>query len=191
MRLLPLMLTGAVLGASSAAAQAPKAKAPSAVHAPTRVGGAEAAAEIPDAEKIRIGKEAVARMQSVLKDVLGRVEEARHTKDVVKLNCVNEKLSQIRGLVRISEQAGTSLQEAIAKGETSTAAHEFTKLSIARERVDQLRGDTEQCIGQLAFRTDENMIVEVTEPAGLPDDPTRPPDVAPVPSRPQAASPVQ
>ena len=158
---------------------------------PVKVGGAGAAEEIPDAEKVRIGEEAVKRMQAVLKDVMKRVEEARGTRDVVKLNCVNEKLTQIKGLLRISEQADVSMREAIARGEKSTAAHEFTKLGIAKQKVDLLRGDTEECIGQLAFRTDENMLVEVKEPEGLPNDPTRPPAVAPVPSRPQAASPVQ
>ena len=35
-------------------------------------------------------------MRNVLKEVQGKLEEARNTKDVVKLNCVNEKLTQIK-----------------------------------------------------------------------------------------------
>ena len=59
--------------------------------------------------------------------------------------------------MRISEQSDVALQEAVAKKETGGAEHEFTKVTIARSKVDQLRAEAEECIGQLAFRTDENL----------------------------------
>ncbi|HEX4620056.1 MAG TPA: hypothetical protein VH208_00690, partial [Myxococcaceae bacterium] len=130
------------------------------------------------------------RMREVLKDVLGKLEEARNTKDVVKLNCVNEKLTQIKGLLRISEQADVSLQEAVAKKEASSAEHEYIKVTIARQKVDQLRAEAEECIGQLAFRTDENLTVEVETPQDLPQtDVTHPQALPPVTVRPPPASP--
>ena len=48
-------------------------------------------------------------------DVLKSLEEARSEKDVLKLNCVNEKLTQIKGLLRVVQQSDVSLQEAVAK----------------------------------------------------------------------------
>jgi hypothetical protein len=150
----------------------------------------EKAAEIPDPEKIQRSAEALQRMREVLKDVLGKLEEARNTKDVVKLNCVNEKLTQIKGLLRISEQADVSLQEAVAKKEASSAEHEYIKVTIARQKVDQLRAEAEECIGQLAFRTDENLTVEVETPQDLPQtDVTHPQTLPPVTVRPPPASP--
>jgi hypothetical protein len=149
------------------------------------------AAQVPDGEKLKRSTQAVARMRVVLKEVLGKLEEARNSRDVVKLNCVNEKLTQVKGLLRISEQADVAMQEAIAKKEQSGAEHEFTKVTIARQKVEQLRAESEECIGQLAFRTDENMIVEVEEPDGLPDDPTRPGAQPPLSVRPPPASPTR
>ncbi len=150
----------------------------------------ERTADVPDPEKIRRSAEAVQKMRQALKEVLSKLEEARNTKDVVKLNCVNEKLTQIKGLLRISEQADVALQEAVAKKESSTAEHEFTKVMIARQKVDQLRAEAEECIGQLAFRTDENLSVEVEVPEGLPtEDVTRPPEPEVVTVRPPPASP--
>jgi hypothetical protein len=126
-----------------------------------------------DPEKIKRSAESVGNMRSALKDVLGKLEEARNSKDVVKLNCVNEKLTQIKGLLRISEQSDIALQEAAAKRESATAEHEYTKVSIAVVKVKQLRAEAEECIGQLAFRTDENASTEVEEPEDLPKgDPT-------------------
>jgi len=151
----------------------------------------ERAADIPDAEKLSRSRDSVSRMRSVLTEVLGRLEEARATKDVVKLNCVNEKLTQVKGLLRISEQSDVALQEAVAKKDTTAAEHEYSKVSIAKGKVEQLRGEAEQCIGQLAFRTDENLTVEVEVPSGLPsEDPTNPPSPQPPTSRPPPASPI-
>jgi hypothetical protein len=151
----------------------------------------EKASEVPDKEKISRSSAAVTRMRSVLSEVLGRLEEARATKDVVKLNCVNEKLTQVKGLLRISEQSDVALQEAVARKDATAAEHEYSKVTIAKGKVEQLRNESEQCIGQLAFRTDENLTVEVEVPSGLPsDDPTNPPAPQPPTSRPPPASPI-
>ncbi len=145
--------------------------------------------KVPDPEKVRQSADAVTKMRVQLKDVLAKLEEARNSKDVVKLNCVNEKLTQIKGLLRISEQSDIQLQESVARKETSTAEHEFTKVSIARSKVDQLRAEAEDCIGQLAFRTDENLSVEVEVPDYLPSgDPTQIQNPIPIDTRPAAAS---
>jgi hypothetical protein len=126
------------------------------------------AARVPDAEKVRQSAEAVVRMRAVLADTLGKLNEARASRDVVKLNCVNEKLTQVKGLLRISEQSDVNLQEAVAKKDTAAAEHEYTKVTIASSKANQLRAEAEQCIGQLAFRTAENLQVDVTEPDYLP-----------------------
>ena len=151
----------------------------------------EKASEVADKEKISRSSAAVTRMRSVLSEVLGRLEEARATKDVVKLNCVNEKLTQVKGLLRISEQSDVALQEAVARKDATAAEHEYSKVTIAKGKVEQLRNESEQCIGQLAFRTDENLTVEVEVPSGLPtEDPTNPPPPPPPTNRPPPASPI-
>jgi len=181
---LPLVAALVLLGAGVSRAQGPQKPPPA---TPTL----ERASEVPDAEKLTRSTAAVARMRTVLTEVLGRLEEARATKDVVKLNCVNEKLTQVKGLLRISEQSDVALQEAVSKKDSTAAEHEYSKVAIARNKVDQLRTEAEQCIGQLAFRTDENLTVEVEVPSGLPtEDPTNPP-APPLPtSNPPPASPI-
>ncbi|MFN7131707.1 MAG: hypothetical protein ACK4N5_06465, partial [Myxococcales bacterium] len=81
-------------------------------------------------------------------------------------------------------------QEAVAKKEEQAAEHEFTKLTIARGKVEQLRAEAEQCVGLLAFEVGETT-VEVQEPEDLPAlDPTLTPDPPPVVTRPPPASPI-
>jgi hypothetical protein len=144
----------------------------------------------PNPEKIRRSSDSLAKMRQALKDVLTKLEEARSSRDVVKLNCVNEKLTQVKGLLRISELADVAMQEAIAKKEDSAALHEYTKVSIATTKVNQLRAEAEQCLGQLAFRTDENLAVDVDVPEDLPKgDVTSPTSPPPTSTRAPSASP--
>ena len=121
-----------------------------------------------DAEKLEASADHIARMKSALKQVLGRVEEARNEKDIVKLNCVNEKLTQIKALLRVAEQADVALHEAISNRDAGTDG-EFSKVAIARAKIDALRGESDQCIGQLAYIVDEKTTVEVQQPSNLPD----------------------
>jgi hypothetical protein len=146
--------------------------------------------EISDAEKVRRSGESVSRMKDVLKDSLKKLQEARASNDVVKLNCVNEKLTQIKGLLRISEQADVALQESVARREAAAADHEYNKVTIASQKVDQLRTEAESCIGQLAFRTDDEQQIQVSEPAYVPQaDTALPVTVEPVITRAPASSP--
>jgi hypothetical protein len=131
--------------------------------------------QIPDKEKLSRARSDVEHMQGLLKEVLQRLEEARREKDVVKLNCVNEKLTQMKGLVRVAEQSEIGLQEALAKGEEENARHEYAKVDLANQRAQQLRADAEQCIGQLAYVVDEKTLVEVEIPEGIPEPDTNPP----------------
>ncbi len=158
--------------------------------AQTRVAPAKPGASgLGDQQKLAKAEEHLGRMKQVLKQVIGRLEDARNEKDIVRLNCVNEKLTQIKGLLKVSEQADIALQEAVARRDESAEA-EFQKIGIARAKVDHLRSEVEECIGQLAFAVDEKTTVEVEQPKDLPDQDltsreppppvvTRPPPVSP------------
>jgi hypothetical protein len=121
-----------------------------------------------DAEKLEKSAEHLAHMKTAMKQALARVEEARNEKDVVKLNCVNEKLTQIKGMLKVAEQADIALHEAISNKDPGADA-EFAKIGIARTKADALRSETDQCIGQLAYIVDEKTTIEVQQPSDLPD----------------------
>jgi hypothetical protein len=163
----------AALAAAPAAGQAPQGVKPTGLSGPEMLDRAD---------------RDVVRMKQVLKQVLGRVEEARGEKDIVKLNCVNEKLTQIKGLLKVAEQADISLQEAVARKDEGADA-DFAKVGIARGKVDQLRVEAEECIGQLAYVVDERTQVEVEVPKDLPRSDVTDREPPPPPMvRPPAAS---
>jgi hypothetical protein len=158
--------------------------------APSSAAKAEA---LSDAEKTRRAAEAITAMRNSLRQVSARVEDARNEKDVVKLNCVNEKQAQIKGLLKVAEQAELSLKDALASKDPAANA-EFSKIGIAKSKVDGLGNEATQCIGQLAYIVDEKTTVEVIQPPGQPDRDTsgqvkpRPPPAMPVVLRPPPAS---
>lgn len=146
-----------------------------------------------DAEKLERSAQDLEKMKAALKGVLSRVEDARNEKDVVKLNCVNEKLTQLKGLLKVAEQSDIALHEAIANKDGGADA-EFTRIGVARTKIDALRSEADQCIGQLAYVVDERTTVEVQQPEGLPEQdvtdrrPPAPPAVTPPIVRPPPAS---
>jgi hypothetical protein len=143
-----------------------------------------------DAEKVEKASDHVVKMKAAMKGVLRRVEDARNEKDVVKLNCVNEKLTQVKGLLKVAEQADVALSESIARKDDS-ADTEFQKISMARAKIEQLRSEADQCIGQLAYVVDSETSVEVEQPENLPslDVTRRQPPPEPVVSPPVVRKP--
>jgi hypothetical protein len=112
-------------------------------------------------------------MKSALGHVLILLKEAREEKDVIKTSCINEKLTNIKGLIRISEQADILLQENAAKGEKDAASHEFQKIYISSRKIRTLRTEAEQCVGELAFAVGKTKLVVEKDKDMVPeDDPT-------------------
>ena len=110
----------------------------------------EVVEQVSDADKPGKSQEHIARMKEILSKVLKHLEEARDEKDIVKLNCVNEKLTNIKGLLKISEDGDVKMQEALARRTPEEGAHEYEKIAIARSKCEQLFAESEACVGELA-----------------------------------------
>ena len=178
-------VVAAVLGVM--AATAARAQQPARGAGPPATVRADRQSGLSDPEKLKKADEAIDRMKLVMRQVLSRLEDARNEKDIVKLNCVNEKLTQIKGLLKVSEQSDIALQEAAARKDEATES-EYQKITIAKVKIEQLRAEAEECIGQLAFVVDEKTTVEVETPKDLPEreqtdrSPPPPPVVRPPPA---------
>jgi hypothetical protein len=135
---------------------------------PTADGPAERAApSIRGGELMKRADAEMVRIQRGFKEVLSRVEDARNERDLVKLLCADEKLARIKVLVDVAERADISLAEAIATGDESIMI-EYSKIAIARGKVDALRTEAAACIGLLAYEAGERTTVYVEVPEYLP-----------------------
>jgi hypothetical protein len=71
---------------------------------------------------------------------------ARKEKDVIKLNCVNDKLVQIKPQMNIADRAKTELELSInGSGDRLTV---YTEITQAGENIRRLREESDQCIGE-------------------------------------------
>ncbi len=69
---------------------------------------------------------------------------ARREKDVIKLNCVNDKLVQLKPQMNIADASATELESA----NDSDRAVIFDAIAQAADNVHKLREEADQCIGE-------------------------------------------
>jgi hypothetical protein len=130
--------------------------------------------KLPNEQKQQRTEKALVDEREALKVVSGLLATARSSKDIVQLNCVNEKLTQIKGLLRISEDASSKMNDAIASGTADVVNHEFTKIAVAHQKVLFLRSEAEQCVGELSVYTGDTVIEVSVGPDVVQYDPTIP-----------------
>jgi hypothetical protein len=148
----------AILSGATPAGAAPAEPRPQPLAARSEVGG----------EVLERASEDLARLHRALKELLTRVEDARDEKDLLKLLCVDEKLSRLKVLVSVAERAEVALAEALANRDEA-APIESSKIAIARGKADALRAEAAGCIGQLAYEVGGKTTVFVEEAEALPD----------------------
>ena len=154
-----------LIGHGIAAAQAQGAPA-----APDATVGVTRQVNLTPAEELAQSEAFLVRMDSSRTAVRRQLETARAQRDVVKTLCLNDKLNQLDVALRSARERRESLGAAAQRSDADLATHEFTILSVLRQRSDQLTAEANQCIGQEAGFVGESAVSSTVEP-GIPPDP--------------------
>lgn len=160
--------------------------------------GGEQSADLPFAKDAKLtpqetldqSKTYVTKMQGILSGMLKLQDEAQKTKDVIKLNCINDKIEQVRGHMAVTDKSMGALGDAIAKGDDGARQHEFTRITILYQKVEVLNGEAQACVGEdITTVAPQEVTVEI-DPSIPQEDPTEVPvpPLEPLP-RPTEASP--
>src|SRR6185436_12615790 len=80
--------------------------------------GNQPAQPLSDKEKADEASTGIGAMRDVLAAVAKLVEDARADRDALRLNCVNERKTQISGLVKVAEVALEELRAALKDRQT-------------------------------------------------------------------------
>lgn len=129
------------------------------------------------------------KMQETQRRVTQLQAKAKKDKDMVKLNCVNDKLTQLNGHMTVTDQSMSSLTLDIAKSDDTARQHEFTRITILYQKVVTLGTEAEQCIGEDVSYVGATRVDVEIDPSIPPEDPTQPDLPVPVVTRPPEASP--
>ena len=122
-----------------------------------------------------------------------QIDQAKGDKDVIRLNCLLDKLTQLNVNANIMDQALQSLQEAILRRDENAQFHEYTRVTIVNQKVQVLRTEADACVGAETNYVGPTRVV-VETPAGLQegvDQPPPPSPPVPIVQRPPIASPYQ
>jgi hypothetical protein len=129
------------------------------------------------------------RVNGILLRIQSLQEQARKQKDIIRLNCLADKLVQAKVNLNIADQAIVAVQEAVNRKDEAGSLHEFTRVTIVHQKAQVLGAEAEACVGEdLSFVGATK--VEVEESPDLPKgDFTNPPiaDRPPVERPPQAS----
>ena len=181
--------------ASTVFAQGP---APAPIAPPSAGGAAPGAADVSvkqrpmltAEEMVTQSREYARNMGEVLKRIQVLQDQAKREKDIIRLNCVTDKVVQVRVNISIAEQSMASLQEAVTRADEGERTHEFTRLTIVNQKVLVLGAEAENCIGEdLSFVGATKVDVEIDPNIPI-YDPTQPPGPGIDVERPGEASPI-
>jgi hypothetical protein len=135
-------------------------------------------------EMIKTGNDYFKGMNDTVKRITDLQAQSKRQKDIIRLNCVTDKLVQSKVNMTIAQQAMAALQENIARADEGGRTHEFTRLTIVNQKVQVLGAEAENCIGEdLSFvgatrvdvEIDPNLPqIDVTQPAAPQIDVERP-----------------
>jgi len=105
-----------------------------------------------------------------------QLERARTARDVVKSLCLNDKLSQIDVAGRTAKDRQGALQAAVQRGDVELANHEFTIMTVLRQRAEQLVAEANQCLGEEVAFVGQTQVTAEINPNLPAEDTTMYPD---------------
>lgn len=123
-------------------------------------------------EELQQGDSFLGRMESSRSNVRRMLETARAQRDVVKTLCLNDKLNQIDVSIRAGQERRQALEAAANRRDGDLSNHEFTILTVLRQRVEQLSAEANQCIGQEAGFIGESAVTAQIDPNLPQEDPS-------------------
>jgi hypothetical protein len=113
----------------------------------------------------RPSSSATSRAQSALSGIRAAsqridasVVAARQQRDIVQMNCLSEKETRVRGLLRLGESSARVLGQ-------SSAPHELQKIEVARQQADNLAAEALQCAAQRSVFEPESQVVTQSAPS--------------------------
>jgi len=144
-------------------------------------------------EMLSQGREYRRDINSITMQIQVQSEQAKADKDVIRLNCLLDKLTQVKVNGNIMDQALQSLQESVSRHDESAQLHEYTRITIINQKAQVLRAEADACVGAETNYVGPTKVV-VESPPGLTATIDQPAPAAPpitIIDRPPVASPFQ
>lgn len=182
---------GVVLGLGLAVGVAGAQTTPAANGENSAEVGQRRVANLSGPDQVREANAIVEEVRRIRRQVSDRLDESRVAEDIIKVNCLNDKLTQIDVTLRSAQEHQELLSTAVSSNNDGQRNHEFVLMTIYRGRTTNLEIEARQCIGEGNGTFDQGSVVQVRVSNGITEQDTtslRPDSLAP--ERPLVSSPV-
>ncbi|MBA2662525.1 MAG: hypothetical protein H0U74_09545 [Bradymonadaceae bacterium] len=122
-------------------------------------------------QKLDRSQNKIATMKVALEStdqLLGRARTQE--RDILKINCISEKLAAVKGFVKVSEQSYVSLSDSVGKSDNEASKHHYTLIAIAGQKVGGLSEEARVCAGEEVRYADDTMLDVTIDPDIMPSD---------------------
>lgn len=153
--------------------------------------GQRRTANLTGPDQVREASAIVDEVRRIRRQVSDMLDTARQERDLIKVNCLNDKLTQIDVNLRSAQEHQELLSNAVSIANDGQRNHEFTLMGIYRGRGTNLEQEARQCVGEggAGFGNLGTVVNVVTNGITDQDTTTLRPDSL-TPERPLVSSPV-
>ena len=117
----------------------------------------------------------ITAMKLAEKDVVGlREEERKNGQEISKLNCINDKLSLIKGHINVSDKAYIAMDEGEKKGDVTAVTHHYTLIAVSYKKVVDLEQEARLCVGKQVEVSEDGSTTVTVDPKVVPVEPVLP-----------------
>jgi hypothetical protein len=131
------------------------------------------------AEQVAEGQRLLSNGQSLSMRVQGMLDQARREGDVLRVTCLDDKLTQINAHVRTLGDRVEALSDSVRVADEDRRNHEYTVITVLGQNLAQLDRAASECIGQDMYETGTTRVVTMTDPSTPDIDPSQ---LQPVPA---------
>jgi hypothetical protein len=111
------------------------------------VGGTRSAQLTPQ-QQLQNTARIIAEMGVARRNVSQMLDRANQERDIIKVNCLNDKLTQIDVAIRSAREHQELLQTAVSVSNDNQRNHEYALIVIFQQRVRALDVEARQCVGE-------------------------------------------
>lgn len=87
------------------------------------------------------------------RQIANMLDEGRRENDIIRVTCLNDKLTQTNANLRTLDSRIEAWQEAVDRGDDDQRNHQFTVITVLGQQFVVLQQDANLCVGQGIFET--------------------------------------
>lgn len=133
----------------------------------------ERRANLSGPEQLQQAEQIITTLNGTRRRVSDMLDRARtQDRDIIKVNCLNDKLNQLDMSLRSARERKEMLEIAVRINNDGQRNHEYNLMVMLRQRAEGLEGEARQCIGEEAAGFGNQQVVTLRVANTIPTEET-------------------